>query len=410
VEAGVSVPPAARGSLRDLASEKRKRLTITTNYRMAANAAFVKAGATDVRAHQFPCYELVRIAARRTPRGFVRRKGALTPAPGQDWPARFVAAGGDLYEKGARMIAAKTSDVWQKLGDGAGGHTDTLGNPYAPFAFGSGYGLREVPREEALLIGVPFEDRAPAAKPMTLKADAKKLSPAVLAAIKDLELRDKQTVSLSERAREEARAAVRAYQLKNRLGVLCELLNARTRDPSAAARKGWETRRRRGWTPLQIQEARRGMNAMKTVLATKQDVMEALKVPGLGPVDFRWSVGPRGIRRIYEDHKIARRIPLILLRGKVTRGPTRAFVDYKGQRVVLAGNLFGQPTNHWVLTGYRDKTKNHPMNSAKIPIRQSLRSSGLHVLRSGGGADGMLNNAHLHARCKGLLNLLHGHV
>lgn len=81
----------------------------------------------------------------------------------------------------------------------------------------------------------------------------------------------------------------------------------------------------------------------------------------------------------------------------------RTIVD-RGQ--LLVGNLFGQPTNHWVLTGYRDKTKNHPMNSAKIPIRQSLRSPGLHVLRSGEGADGKANNAHLHARCKALLGLL----
>lgn len=271
-----TVPGAARGSLRDLASEKRKRFTIQTNYRMAANAAFTKAGTTEMRLWQFPAWELVRIGARRTPRGFQRRKGSLRPLPGDDWNSRWLAAGGELFENGTRMIALKTSDVWRKLGEGAGGYKDTLGNPYAPFAFGSGYGLREVAREDALLIGVlePFtqdvdlkkkltrEDGKPGqlplafadalarqqddpelakimsgiaadlrrkSPPMRLEADARQFSPETLAVFKDLDRHAAtQTVSLSERARERAREAARQYQLKNRCRSLLDLLKRKS--------------------------------------------------------------------------------------------------------------------------------------------------------------------------------------
>lgn len=188
-----TVEPATRGTLRDLSSQRRMELTITTNYRMVTNAAFVKRTTEDEqRRYQFPVYELVRIAPRLVPRGFKRGKGGdLDIAPGEDWPSRFVAAGGELFEKGTRMMALKGSDVWIKLGEGAGGYKDTLGNPFAPFAFGSGYGLREVPRGEALLIGVIEEGDEATAMPATLqaalKAQAKQVPPDILAAFDDLE-------------------------------------------------------------------------------------------------------------------------------------------------------------------------------------------------------------------------------
>jgi hypothetical protein len=190
-DAPVRIPPARRGSLRDLASDKRLNLTITTNYRIAANQVFVAKGLEERRLHMYPCYELVRIGRVRTPRGFKRRKGgALEPQPGDDWPARFIAAGGQLWDKGTRMIAPKTSDVWQKLGDGAGGHTDTLGNPFAPFAFGSKYGLREVARDEALLLGVitsgeEVKEEVKRGLPrVKSKAEAAGLDPALIAAMR----------------------------------------------------------------------------------------------------------------------------------------------------------------------------------------------------------------------------------
>jgi len=221
VEAGVSVPPALRGSLRDLASQKRMDLTITTNYRMVANAAFVKRTTEDEqRRYEYPCFELIRIYDRVTPRGFTRRKGVLRPKPGDDWPSRFVAAGGELYEKGTRMIALKGSPVWANLGAGAGGYKDTLGNPFPPFAFGSGHGLREVPRDEALLIGVMEPDDEAAAMPSTLKealkAQSKEVPKDILEAFDDLE-DDGEWLRIAKRKQDAVEAARR---ITNRLRVI----------------------------------------------------------------------------------------------------------------------------------------------------------------------------------------------
>jgi hypothetical protein len=256
------VPPATRGTLTDLASERRKTLIIDTQYKMAANAAFVAAGTEDEqRRYQWPCYELVRIGRRRTPRGMARRKGGLVPKPGDDWPSRFVAAGGELFDKGTRMIAAKGSDVWIKLGEGEGGYMDTLGNPYAPFAFGSGFGLREVARNECLLLGViqPEDEiaKVPVKLATTLKAQTQGLDPELLKAFKrDLVTREDGSVRLKRMMDAELARADAAYNnsaLHNRVGLLNEVMNMGTR---AGALLGWITRRQKS-------QARTGVDAMK---------------------------------------------------------------------------------------------------------------------------------------------------
>lgn len=222
-----TVPPAIRGTLRDLSSQRRMELTITTNYRMVTNAAFVKRTTEDEqRRYEFPCYELIRIEPRTTPRGFKRSKGGdLQIVPGDDWPSRFVAAGGELYEKGTRMIALKGSDVWVKLGQGAGGYKDTLGNPFSPFAFGTGYGLRELPRGECLMIGVIEEGDEAAAMPSTLKqalkAQAKQVPRDILDAFDDLE-DDGEWLRLAKAKQLKVEAA---RKLRNRLAV--SLMNRR---------------------------------------------------------------------------------------------------------------------------------------------------------------------------------------
>lgn len=139
------IPPAELGSLRDLGSEQRVKLVLETQERMAANYAFQRAGQTDEARWQFPAYELVRIYVRRTER--------------DDWQRRFIAAGGRLVD--GRMIARKDSPVWEALGAGEGGFNDTLGNPYPPFAFGSGMGWREVDRDECIRLGVISADEMP---------------------------------------------------------------------------------------------------------------------------------------------------------------------------------------------------------------------------------------------------------
>ena len=59
------------------------------------------------------------------------------------------------------MAALKASPIWRELGNGAGGYRDTLGNPYPPFAFGSGLDWTPVGREEALAMDLHGDGKAP---------------------------------------------------------------------------------------------------------------------------------------------------------------------------------------------------------------------------------------------------------
>lgn len=120
----LGVPPAS--GLSDLSGKRRLDLIIDTNREMAANAALV-AKQTPAELELYPAWRLERYEGRREPR--------------QDWAARWQSAGESVGWEGAdpsTFIALKSSPIWQALGDGAGGFTDTIGNPYPPFAFSSG--------------------------------------------------------------------------------------------------------------------------------------------------------------------------------------------------------------------------------------------------------------------------------
>lgn len=111
---------------------------------------------------EMPGWELLRVYDRDVPRGFRRMGKTLIEVPDEDWPTRWTAAAqaaGDdaalrvLNETG-RMIALKSSGIWQALGDGAGGFDDVLGNPYPPFAFNSGMDCDQVSREDCEALGL----------------------------------------------------------------------------------------------------------------------------------------------------------------------------------------------------------------------------------------------------------------
>ena len=150
------VPPAEAGTLTDLSSDTRLDLIFDTQVGQAQGWSFYERGQSDSRLWQFPCWELIRVAYVQIPRGRKRSKGTVVPDPGNDWPSRWEAAGGDFF--GGRMIARKDSGVWDALGNGEGGYHDALGQPYPPFAFNSGMGVREVPREECVKLGA-LEER-----------------------------------------------------------------------------------------------------------------------------------------------------------------------------------------------------------------------------------------------------------
>ena len=138
--------PRDGGGLSNPASLARLKLVVNTQRQMAASCARL-ANQTEGVLHQTPAWELVRVSGRRMPRA--------------DWAARWAAAGASCGFEGAlqdRFLALKDSPIWQALGDGTGGWRDTLGNPFPPFAFGSGMGWVGVPRAECVALGLIGED------------------------------------------------------------------------------------------------------------------------------------------------------------------------------------------------------------------------------------------------------------
>lgn len=134
--------PLDDGGIKNPASMARLNLIIDTQSQMAASVARLESQ-TDAVVAMWPAWRLVRLEGRGAPR--------------QDWPERWAAAGSSCGFEGAlqdRFIALKSSPIWQALGDGAGGYRDTLGNPYPPFAFGSGMGWEDVTREECEELGL----------------------------------------------------------------------------------------------------------------------------------------------------------------------------------------------------------------------------------------------------------------
>lgn len=165
------IPPAELGSLRDLSSERRVKFMLDTQERITANYGFWRGGQDALARDQFPAYELIRIFNRDEER--------------TDWPERFVRSGGTLVSD--RMIAAKDNPVWQMLGN-SGVFPDGLDQPFPPFAFGSGMGWREVPREEAVAFGIVAADEVPEFVDRdlneSLELDAAQFDPELLASLK----------------------------------------------------------------------------------------------------------------------------------------------------------------------------------------------------------------------------------
>lgn len=121
--------PAKRGTIEDLSSDRRLNLVLEHNVREARSYGQYVQNQSDTALLMFPAQELVRVALRQVPR---------------DWPARWRAAGGRLYE--GRMIARKDDPIWTSI--------SRFGHPWPPFDFNSGMGVRNVRRSEAIELGV----------------------------------------------------------------------------------------------------------------------------------------------------------------------------------------------------------------------------------------------------------------
>jgi len=124
---------------------------------------FMEQNFDETRVDEFPALNFHRVYTRKVPRGFKSAEsGMLMSVPSDDWPSRWSAAAqesGDhssmqILQKTGKMIALKSSGIWQALGNGAGGYVDTLGNPFPPFALGSGFDVDEVPRGKCEKLGL----------------------------------------------------------------------------------------------------------------------------------------------------------------------------------------------------------------------------------------------------------------
>lgn len=126
-------------SVTDPGSMQRANLIIDTNAAMAAGYASAIQSNTFGARLAFPAQELVRIEPRKIPR---------------NWPLRWRNKGGKLYNN--RMIALKDDPIWSKI--------SAFDNPYPPFDFNSGMGVRDVSYDEALSLGVIKSDYKPPEK------------------------------------------------------------------------------------------------------------------------------------------------------------------------------------------------------------------------------------------------------
>ena len=138
------------GGLTNPASIRRLNLIVETQTQMAASVAKSHEQTASV-VNAYPAWALMRLESRHAPR--------------QDWHARWHAAGNSVGWQGAReriwgtaFVALKSSPIWAALGNGAGGFSDTLGNPYPPFAYSSGMGWEDVDRETAEQLGLVKPD------------------------------------------------------------------------------------------------------------------------------------------------------------------------------------------------------------------------------------------------------------
>lgn len=169
----LTTPAVQRGAIADLTQmvgspeiADQIRFALKISQQVASGAGqYLNQNLSPEVLDEFPALEFKRLFDRTVPRGLERGpKGTLIAVPEDNWPSRWAAAGADAGDgdwlpwegdaQGGRGVALKSSGIWQALGDGAGGYDDTLGNPFPPFAFNSGFMTFDVSRAEAVKLGL----------------------------------------------------------------------------------------------------------------------------------------------------------------------------------------------------------------------------------------------------------------
>ena len=161
-DAGYVPPVGKEGSLQDHSSRGRLGLIYDINTQMAAEFGDWKVGQDPAILDRFPAQELYREMQRKVPRR---------------WRQRWAAHGG--HEFAGRMIARKNDPIWKAI--------SAFGNPYPPFDYNSGMGIRDIGRAEAEKLGVisPGEQprRLDGSFNQSLSSSVEKLDPAIKASL-----------------------------------------------------------------------------------------------------------------------------------------------------------------------------------------------------------------------------------
>lgn len=137
--------------LTDITSRRRLGLIYDMNIKEAREYARYVRGQDADALDMYPAQEFLRVESRRVPR--------------EDWPVRWRAAGGKI--RNGRMVALKSDPVWTNL--------SRFGRPYPPFDYGSGMGVEDIDREEAVKLGLLPADEPADEIPdfdVTLEAEA----------------------------------------------------------------------------------------------------------------------------------------------------------------------------------------------------------------------------------------------
>lgn len=143
--------PALIGTIQDITSERRAELILKTQTEQAYNYARHKRGSSGPLLRAAPAQELVRIRNSREKRRWVdvwRANGGKTFAGSPS-------IGGALQDGagGVRCIALKGDPIWARI--------SRFGTPWPPFDFGSGVGVTNITRTEAIRLGLVAKGETP---------------------------------------------------------------------------------------------------------------------------------------------------------------------------------------------------------------------------------------------------------
>ena len=126
---GYRPPEGKEGTLQNLYSKRRLDTIIKTNVEQARGYVRHLDGMKPGAFAAFPGQELIRVRERKEKR---------------DWATRWKHAAGRFYN--GRMIALRDDPIWERI--------SVFGNPFPPFDWGSGMGVRAVSRRDSIALGV----------------------------------------------------------------------------------------------------------------------------------------------------------------------------------------------------------------------------------------------------------------